>query len=106
MPLESMVPTVEEPPAVPLTAQVTDVLELPVTVAVNRKVLPARMLALVGETETVVEAGLDGGFGSPGFELELAPPPQPDASRVARMRAAAESLGAGRIRIEDTPRTK
>jgi hypothetical protein len=38
--------------------------------------------------------------------LEVAPPPQPDASRVVRMSAAAKSLGAGRIDIEDTPRTK
>ena len=35
MPVESIVPTVEEPPTVPLTLQVTAVFEFPVTVAVN-----------------------------------------------------------------------
>jgi len=35
LPLEEMVPSADEPPATPLTAQVTAELELPETVAVN-----------------------------------------------------------------------
>jgi hypothetical protein len=35
LPLDDIVPIADEPPAVPFTAHVTDVLELPETLAVN-----------------------------------------------------------------------
>jgi hypothetical protein len=47
-----MVPRTEEPPLVPLTAQVTLEFEVPETVAVNWKESPAGMLAEEGETDT------------------------------------------------------
>ena len=60
MPLEETVPIVELPPAVPFTDQVTEVLVVPETVAEKRNEPPARMLAVEGETTTVMEGG--GGF--------------------------------------------
>jgi len=60
-----MVPRVELPPEVELTDQVTAELEellTPATVAVKGRVLPTRMLALVGEMETV-GAGVGPGVG-------------------------------------------
>src|SRR5882724_7244872 len=82
-----MVPSAAEPPAVPFTAQVTEVLELPETAAVNWKVLPARMLAVVGETATEVEAGVPGLLGLPPELLELLEPAaaQPTVNRTATM---------------------
>jgi hypothetical protein len=56
-----MVPRVEEPPGVELTDQETALLELFETVAVKVSEAPARMLAVVGETETEME--LPEGFG-------------------------------------------
>ena len=56
-----MVPTVELPPAAELTDQVMEVLELPMTVAVNFVAAPRRMLAVAGETEIVREGGGGGG---------------------------------------------
>jgi len=55
-----MVPSTVDPPGVPLTAQLTEVLELPDTVAMNGKLAPARMLAVVGEMVTEVDAGVPG----------------------------------------------
>ena len=52
-----MVPTVELPPVMPFTFQVTAVLEVLVTVAVNWRVLPTRTLALVGEIVTLTGGG-------------------------------------------------
>ena len=60
LPVASMVPSVEEPPGVSLTDQVTEVLVAPVTVAVNVRKAPARMLAVVGATEPET-AGVGGG---------------------------------------------
>ena len=57
MPLALMVPSVEAPP---LTDQVTAVFVVPDTVSLNWKVSPARMLAVEGETTTLIE---DGGGG-------------------------------------------
>jgi hypothetical protein len=53
-PLVEMVPTVALPPVVPFTAQVTLVLVVPLTVALNDRDWPTLTLALVGEiiTET------------------------------------------------------
>src|SRR5215471_4313456 len=51
------VPTVELPPAILLTAQVTAVLDVPVTCAVNRLSPPTVTLALVGLTVTVAPGG-------------------------------------------------
>jgi hypothetical protein len=92
LPLEEMVPRADEPPPVPLTAQVTVVLEVPETVAVNWNESPARMLAVGGETETETEAGVEGEDGL--FEDgEVA------AAQPARIKAASDriALAAGRI---------
>jgi len=51
-----IVPTVDVPPTVPLTSQVTAVLLVPDTVAENCWVLPSGTLALVGVTE--IETGV------------------------------------------------
>jgi hypothetical protein len=77
-----MVPSMDEPPAVPLTAQVTAVLELPETVPVNWNVSPARMFAVEGETLTETEAGVAGLVGL--FDVEEVPA-QPQVSRTASM---------------------
>jgi hypothetical protein len=60
-----MVPSVEEPPEVALTDQDTAVLEEFETVAEKVREAPARMLAVVGETETETDWEEGGG----GFEL-------------------------------------
>jgi hypothetical protein len=53
LPVESTVPVVELPPAVPLTDQVTPAeVESPVTVAVNWAVPPEATVAVIGETVT------------------------------------------------------
>ncbi len=52
-----MVPSVDEPPP---TDQVTAVFVVPDTVSLNWKVSPARMLAVGGDTTTLIE---DGGGG-------------------------------------------
>ena len=57
MPLALMVPSVEAPP---LTDQVTAVFVVPDTVSLNWKVSPARMVAVGGDTTTLIE---DGGVG-------------------------------------------
>lgn len=57
MPEESMVPSAEEPPGVLLTDQVTAVLEVPETVAEKEAELPTRILAVEGETATVIAGG-------------------------------------------------
>ena len=56
MPLALMVPSVEAP----LTDQVTAVFVVPDTVSLNWNVSPARMLAVGGDTTTLIE---DGGGG-------------------------------------------
>ena len=89
MPLAEMVPRVEEPPAVPLTSQVTEVLELPETVAVKGVELPARMLAVVGETETAMVAG-ESPLLPPLFEEELAPPPHPASMQAKKTMVASK----------------
>lgn len=66
-----MVPTEALPPATPLTDQLTVVLVLPVTVAVNCCDSPVSIVAADGLTETVM-AGGGGGGGGPATE----PPPQ------------------------------
>ncbi len=54
LPEELMVPSAEEPPGVLLTDQVTAVLEVPETVAEKEAELPTRILAVEGETATVI----------------------------------------------------
>jgi hypothetical protein len=101
-----MVPSELEPPAVPLTDHATDVLELPVTVAINGYELPARTLAVVGDTEIVVEAGVEGGLLPPLelLELELAPPPQLAKLAATKIRVASASraleLSEGRMGLK------
>ena len=103
MPLEAMVPRAAEPPGAPLTDQLTEVLELPETVAVNWKVLPERMLAVVGETLTEVEAGVPGLLGlPPELLLELLEPvaAQPMATTAAnRAATTGKDLARGRMAV-------
>jgi hypothetical protein len=91
LPLEEIVPITLEPPAVPFTAQVTAVLELPETVAVNWNDSPARMFALVGLTVTLVEVGVEGADGVVGVLLELVVALQPPSNAAARTPATATS---------------
>ena len=73
----------------PFTAQVTAVLELPETVAVNRNESPARMFALVGLTVMDVEVGgVEGVDGVVGVLLELVAALQPPSDPAARTPAA------------------
>jgi hypothetical protein len=74
-----MVPTVVEPPVVPLTDQVTDLFDVPETMAVKAKESPARIFAVDGETTTVVEGGGGGGF------LTRVVAEQPAAKSAARI---------------------
>ena len=53
-PVALIVPTVALPPAMPFTDQVTAVLVVPVTVAENVCVSPARMLGPLGVTLTLI----------------------------------------------------
>ena len=79
-------PSTVDPPGVPLTAQLTEVLELPDTVAMNGKLAPARMLAVVGEMVTEVDAGVPGLFPlPPELLLEL---PEPVAAHPMATKAA------------------
>jgi hypothetical protein len=80
-----IVPRVADPPAVPLTDQVTLVFELPETVAVNWKEPPARILAVDGVTVTVVEVGVAGVDGVDGLLLEVVVPLQPVNSSIVRI---------------------
>ena len=67
-----IVPTVELPPATPLTLQLTAVFDVPVTVAVNCCVLPSNTLELEDDTVIVTDCGASGGGGV----IEDEPPPQ------------------------------
>src|SRR6185369_13904169 len=94
-----MVPRAAEPPGAPLTDQLTEVLELPETVAVNWRVLPARMLAVVGETLTEVEAGVPALLGLPP-ELLLPVAAQPRATTAAnRAATTGKDLAKGRMAV-------
>jgi hypothetical protein len=87
LPLEEIVPIALDAPAAPFTAQVTPVLELPETVAVNWNDSPARMFALVGLTVTEVEVGVEGADGADGVVgvlLELVVALQPPSNPAAR----------------------
>ena len=57
IPVELMVPTVELPPAMPFTFQVTVVTDALRTVALNCSLLPVLMVAAVGEMVTVTVGG-------------------------------------------------
>jgi len=59
-------PVALAPPVTPFTCHVTDIFDEPVTVAANGCVLPARSVAVLGETETFTTGG-GGGGGAPGF---------------------------------------
>jgi hypothetical protein len=66
-----IVPVAIAPPLTPLTSQVTDVFDVPVTVAVKGCAWPARTFAGFGATETLIAGGGGGGGGAPGL------PPEP-----------------------------
>ncbi len=58
-PEELIRPLAALPPVTPFTCQLTDVFEVPLTVALNVCADPARTLAVPGETETVTPEGED-----------------------------------------------
>jgi hypothetical protein len=67
-----IVPVAIAPPLTPLTSQVTDVFDVPVTVAVKGCAWPARTFTGFGATETLIAGGGGGGGGgAPGL------PPEP-----------------------------
>lgn len=103
MPPEVIVPIAAEPPAVPFTAQVTAVLELPDTVAVNEKESPARMLAVVGVTLTEVDPGVEGVDGVEGLLFEPVVPLQAPLRNAIPSRTT--DFIVGRI-AWDTPRNR
>jgi hypothetical protein len=80
------VPVVELPPVTPFTCQVTAVFTLPVTVALNDAVAPARTSALEGETLTVT-LGFEGG----GLEVPVVEPEELFVVPVQPATAAAHS---------------
>ena len=73
-----MVPTVEFPPAMPLTFQVTAVFVVFVTVALNCWVPPRKTVAFEGDTLTLMGGGGGGG------ELFSPVTPQPAAEKMMR----------------------
>lgn len=58
-PEELIKPLAALPPVTPFTCQLTDVFDVPLTVALNDCVAPARTLTVPGETETVTPEGED-----------------------------------------------
>jgi hypothetical protein len=85
-----MLPREVEPPAGLLTDHVTAVLVVPETVAVKEAELPARTLAVVGETATVME-GVAGGCCMPSEEVVE---PQPSREKE-NMGSIAQKRGDG-----------
>src|SRR5215470_2027477 len=75
-----MVPTVEFPPAMPFTLQLTVVSVVLVTVAANVNWLPSTTEPLDGATLTVMEGGGGGGG------VTAPPPPQPSVPAPAARR--------------------
>lgn len=71
-----IVPTDALPPATPFTFQVTFEFEVPVTVALNVCVAPARTVAGFGVTLTLMLGGGGGAPGFPGFVVTPATPAQ------------------------------
>jgi hypothetical protein len=76
-----MVPRAAEPPTAPFTDQVTEVLEVPETLALKGKESPARTFALEGDTTTLTEGG--GGDGCLVGEVEAAQPAIESARNTA-----------------------
>jgi hypothetical protein len=83
IPEEFMIPVDVLPPVTPLTCQLTEGFEDPLTVAVNFCVKPARTLALLGETETAMPDGARDEDELPIVKAFLAVPVQP--TRTAAM---------------------
>jgi hypothetical protein len=73
MPEELIVPAAALPPVTPFTCQVTEVFDDPVTFALNDFVVPARTIAIAGETVTVTLCPEGGVLGLEGDELFVAP---------------------------------
>jgi hypothetical protein len=89
LPEDSMVPSAEEPPGVLLTDQATAVLEVPETVAEKEAELPTRILAVEGETATVIAGG-------GGVCLLPAEEPEPQAAREKEKKSnVAQRAGVG-----------
>src|ERR1051326_8200544 len=93
-----IVPTVEFPPTIPFTDQVSVWSGVPFTVALNVTVCPAKMVLEVGVKVTLV-AGVGGGGGGfvcppfPPFPLfPLFPPRAPPPHDVARARISSIAI--------------
>jgi hypothetical protein len=82
-----MVPSVAEPPVVPLTDQVRALFVVPETVAVNAKESAARIFSVAGDTITVIEGGGGGGGFVPRVVAE-----QPAAKSTTRMLPSCSNL--------------
>ena len=78
-----IVPTAAFPPETPLTFQLTAVLFVLVTFAVNVAVFPSNTKLLLAVTVTAMGGGGGGGGGA----LDTEPPPQPNAEDSASRRA-------------------
>jgi hypothetical protein len=79
-----MVPRVGEPPAVPLTDQVTAVFVVPETAAVKARESPVRMFAVGGATRTAIDGG--GGGGGCSYPEVAAAQPAKDKPTKAALR--------------------
>lgn len=86
-PVAEIVPTAAFPPAIPFTLQVTDVFEVPVTVAVKVCVCPRNNEAFPGRTLTVIVTG--GGGGGGGGEV---PPVLPHPSQKIALAHTARKM--------------
>jgi hypothetical protein len=89
LPEEEIVPFVELPPEMLLTDQVTAILVVPVTEAVNCWVLAARTLVGFGVTETwtlAEDGGFGGAVGGVGEECEPETRAQPVCMQANRER--------------------
>ncbi len=96
-PVESIVPSAEEPPTVSLTDQVTEVLALPVTAAAKVSEAPARIFAELGVTETETVAG--GGGGGFCVDEEVEPHPTRIRAKPTSRRMCRSEIGNPRIQV-------
>lgn len=92
MPVAEIVPTLELPPAIPLTLQETPVFDVPVTLAANCCVCPRITEAVEGVTLTVTFGGGGGGGGGEGAEVVPAQP----ASDTSKISATPKHTAVGR----------
>jgi hypothetical protein len=96
IPFASIVPTEAFPPAIEFTDHVTVLLAIPLTVAANDSFAPARIVALVGETDTPVLLP-SGPRGEPSLPRFVPRPEQPLRHKIRSTACALQ------IRFTDVP---